>query len=93
LLLKEARAGDAGVPAECAVCLQDFVTKDTIRAMPCSHTFHQDCIFRWLRVNHVCPLCRHALPSHQEEEEEEEDYDEDEDYQQDYYYDGDNYHQ
>jgi hypothetical protein len=63
--LQEARPGDAGVrtPAECAVCLQDFVAEDRLRVMPCSHTFHQDCIFRWLRMNHVCPLCRHALPT------------------------------
>jgi hypothetical protein len=62
--LQEARLGDAGVKmpaAECVVCLQDFVVEDCLRAMPCSHTFHQDCILRWLRVNHVCPLCRHAL--------------------------------
>jgi hypothetical protein len=64
--LQEARPGDAGVrapAAECAVCLQDFVAEDRLRVMPCSHTFHQDCIFRWLRMNHVCPLCRHALPT------------------------------
>ncbi|CAM0149044.1 unnamed protein product [Urochloa decumbens] len=69
--LQEARAGDAAAgrtPAECAVCLQDFVAEDTLRAMPCSHTFHQDCIFRWLRVNHVCPLCRHALPTQQQDD-------------------------
>ncbi|CAN6362233.1 unnamed protein product [Urochloa humidicola] len=69
--LQEARAGDVAAgrtPAECAVCLQDFVAEDTLRAMPCSHTFHQDCIFRWLRVNHVCPLCRHALPAQQQDD-------------------------
>ncbi|CAN6337775.1 unnamed protein product [Urochloa humidicola] len=53
--LQEARAGDTAVaagrtPAECAVCLQDFVAEETLRAMPCSHTFHEDCIFRWLQV-------------------------------------------
>ncbi|OEL18557.1 hypothetical protein BAE44_0020422 [Dichanthelium oligosanthes] len=79
--LREARAGDAGTPAECAVCLQGFVAEDRLRALPCSHAFHQDCIFRWLRVSHVCPLCRHALPTEQQGDEgEEEDEDEDEDY-------------
>ncbi|XP_062204267.1 E3 ubiquitin-protein ligase RDUF2-like [Phragmites australis] len=73
--LKEARAGDAGLQAVCAVCLQDFDAEDKLRAMPCSHAFHQDCIFGWLRVNHVCPLCRHALPTQQQD-------DDDENYQQ-----------
>ncbi|CAO2145563.1 unnamed protein product [Urochloa humidicola] len=82
--LQEARAGDAGsrTPAECAVCLQDFVAEDALRAMPCSHTFHQDCIFRWLRVNHVCPLCRHALPT-QEQDDQDQEYDDEGDYLQD----------
>ncbi|CAL4929177.1 unnamed protein product [Urochloa decumbens] len=65
--LQEVRAGDA--PVECAVCLQDFVAEDRLRAMPCSHAFHQDCIFRWLRVNRVCPLCRHELPTQEEQDE------------------------
>ncbi|XP_039835604.1 E3 ubiquitin-protein ligase SIRP1-like isoform X2 [Panicum virgatum] len=71
--LQEVGSG-AGTPAaeECAVCLQDFVAEDKLRAMPCSHTFHQDCIFRWLEVNHVCPLCRHELPTQEEEEEDDE---------------------
>uniref|UniRef100_A0A0A9FPR0 RING-type domain-containing protein n=1 Tax=Arundo donax TaxID=35708 RepID=A0A0A9FPR0_ARUDO len=68
--LQEVRAGDARMQAECAVCLKDFDAEDKLTVMPCSHAFHQECIFGWLRVNHVCPLCRHTLPTEEEEEEE-----------------------
>ncbi|CAL4961138.1 unnamed protein product [Urochloa decumbens] len=54
---------------ECAVCLQDFGADETLRAMPCSHAFHQHCVSQWLRRNPVCPLCRHRLLPEQEEEE------------------------
>ncbi|CAN6362179.1 unnamed protein product [Urochloa humidicola] len=63
--LREVRAGDALQP-ECAVCLRDFHAEETLREMPCSHAFHQRCIFQWLRWNGVCPLCRHQLPTEQE---------------------------
>ncbi|GJM88108.1 hypothetical protein PR202_ga04135 [Eleusine coracana subsp. coracana] len=53
--------------AECAVCLKDFDELDKIRAMPCAHAFHEDCIFRWLRRNATCPLCRHPLSSESQE--------------------------
>ena len=53
----------------CAVCLEDLEggDDDKLRAMPCSHCFHQRCIFRWLRVSRVCPCCRFPLPSADEQ--------------------------
>ncbi|GJN13895.1 hypothetical protein PR202_gb00651 [Eleusine coracana subsp. coracana] len=46
---------------------QDFDELDKLRAMPCAHAFHEDCIFRWLRRNATCPLCRHPLSSEAQE--------------------------
>ncbi|CAN6380527.1 unnamed protein product [Urochloa humidicola] len=66
LRLQEVTASDA-LQSECAVCLQDFDPEETLRAMPCSHAFHQQCISGWLRRNGLCPLCRHELPTHQQE--------------------------
>ena len=53
----------------CAVCLEDLEggDDDKLRAMPCSHCFHQRCIFRWLSVSRVCPCCRFPLPSADEQ--------------------------
>lgn len=48
---------------ECSVCLMDFEAGSKLRVMPCSHYFHEQCIFSWLRLNHVCPLCRFPLPT------------------------------
>lgn len=60
----------------CAVCLEGLEMGQEFRMMPCSHTFHQLCIFKWLVVNRLCPFCQFALPSSEDDDQDmlEEDY-------------------
>uniref|UniRef100_A0A0D9XNZ4 RING-type domain-containing protein n=1 Tax=Leersia perrieri TaxID=77586 RepID=A0A0D9XNZ4_9ORYZ len=52
----------------CVVCMKDFVAGgDKLRMMPCSHSFHQTCIFDWLYVSLHCPICRFAMPPSDEQ--------------------------
>ncbi|XAR72569.1 hypothetical protein NMG60_11019256 [Bertholletia excelsa] len=54
----EAAEEDATV-TECAVCLSVLEGGQMARLLPnCKHTFHSDCIDRWLGSNSTCPVCR-----------------------------------
>ncbi|RLN08421.1 hypothetical protein C2845_PM11G13220 [Panicum miliaceum] len=66
-------AGDRRSGEECAICLKDFGAEETLRAMPCSHAFHQHCISQWLHRNPNCPLCRRRLQPTDDDVEEDED--------------------
>ncbi|KAL2348678.1 hypothetical protein Fmac_002678 [Flemingia macrophylla] len=46
----------------CPICKEEPHVDDECYTMPCHHAFHHQCIVSWLRVNHVCPLCRYPLP-------------------------------
>lgn len=55
------------VPNNCAICLSEYVSGDTIvtscDAM-CPHAFHQECIIEWLvkmQVGAPCPCCRRTF--------------------------------
>jgi hypothetical protein len=53
---------------DCAICLEEFVDGGKkLRMMPCSHSFHQRCIFEWLQRGRRCPICRYELPSVRED--------------------------
>eukprot|EP00747_Dinoflagellata_sp_TGD_P191981 gnl/TRDRNA2_/TRDRNA2_56157_c0_seq1.p1 gnl/TRDRNA2_/TRDRNA2_56157_c0~~gnl/TRDRNA2_/TRDRNA2_56157_c0_seq1.p1 ORF type:complete len:174 (+),score=16.60 gnl/TRDRNA2_/TRDRNA2_56157_c0_seq1:34-522(+) len=40
----------------CAICQDSLKAGDIVRRLPCTHTFHQECIAAWLTIKSTCPL-------------------------------------
>ncbi|KAM7268870.1 hypothetical protein ACFE04_011036 [Oxalis oulophora] len=59
--LKAMKIDEENSVHKCSVCFEDFLTGTEATSMPCSHTFHSDCITHWLHKNNSCPLCRFEL--------------------------------
>ena len=68
---------DAGIADlkddKCAICLSRMHVRDeerSVKILPCSHTFHADCIKPWITRVATCPLCKQDLPTDDERYEE-----------------------
>ncbi|KAK1297848.1 RING-H2 finger protein ATL8 [Acorus calamus] len=47
---------------ECVVCQNEFTGNERVRYLNrCKHSFHIDCIDKWLRRHSTCPLCRQGV--------------------------------
>ncbi|KAL3641949.1 hypothetical protein CASFOL_012766 [Castilleja foliolosa] len=46
---------------DCSICLDDILIG--AKALPCCHVFHKDCINKWLKKSHSCPVCRYKMPA------------------------------
>lgn len=43
----------------CPICFENFMRDEILRALPCNHRFHADCVDPWLlNESSECPLCR-----------------------------------
>ena len=49
---------DVKIIKECSICIDDYKIGNILRQLKCSHTFHQECIDKWLIHNNICPNCR-----------------------------------
>ncbi|CAN6687604.1 unnamed protein product [Malus baccata var. baccata] len=47
----------------CPICLEKFVVgSEDVTSMPCTHMFHENCIWRWFKQSHLnCPICRFEM--------------------------------
>ena len=50
----------------CPITQAEFAEGDAVLVLPCGHAFFEDAIKTWLENESAeCPVCRHALPSHE----------------------------
>uniref|UniRef100_A0A0N5A2Y0 RING-type domain-containing protein n=1 Tax=Parastrongyloides trichosuri TaxID=131310 RepID=A0A0N5A2Y0_PARTI len=40
------------------ICFKDFDKDQLTVNVKCGHTFHKECIYKWITNNHRCPKCR-----------------------------------
>jgi hypothetical protein len=58
---------DSKKEEKCSICMTDMDKDQEVCDLPCSHTFHDDCIQPWLtQYNYKCPICRKEVgkPKH-----------------------------
>ena len=46
-----------GEEASCSVCMSEYEQGEKITVLPCFHSFHSECVNRWLESKPTCPVC------------------------------------
>eukprot|EP00457_Paulinella_chromatophora_P004092 gb/GEZN01004102.1/.p1 GENE.gb/GEZN01004102.1/~~gb/GEZN01004102.1/.p1 ORF type:complete len:482 (-),score=31.87 gb/GEZN01004102.1/:237-1682(-) len=49
----------------CRICLCEYETDEVLRTLPCFHSYHSQCIDKWLLSNPKCPICKTSVRQHQ----------------------------
>jgi len=57
------QAGDgcAEEDRKCMVCMEAFAVGEPLRALPCLHRYHRQCIDEWLGRSRECPICKRDI--------------------------------
>jgi len=44
---------------DCSICFCEIEEKDKI-ITNCRHIYHKECLEKWFKISHRCPLCRES---------------------------------
>lgn len=58
---EDATGGGGDEHARCAVCLEHYQAGDSVRHLPCLHSYHTPCIDKWFEASVECPVCKHDV--------------------------------
>lgn len=47
-----------GEQPTCRICLEDYIFKEPLKLLECSHIFHENCISKWFNKSNKCPICK-----------------------------------
>ena len=61
LPISKVRSNDNLLLDECSICLEKYKKNEKIINLNCSHSFHQNCLSKWLNNNNTCPQCRENI--------------------------------
>ncbi|KAL4384199.1 hypothetical protein GQ457_15G027960 [Hibiscus cannabinus] len=61
-MLKKVKV-ETGAEDNCTICLEELEVGSEVSRMPCCHRFHGECIEKWLKQSHSCPICRFQMPT------------------------------
>mmetsp|Transcript_6421 Transcript_6421/g.9006 ORF Transcript_6421/g.9006 Transcript_6421/m.9006 type:complete len:136 (-) Transcript_6421:133-540(-) len=59
----EERTTEAITSWKCLICMHEYNRGDVLMDLPCSHSYHAECIVGWLHSKDYCPLCKHCITS------------------------------
>ncbi|KAM3321427.1 E3 ubiquitin ligase BIG BROTHER-related [Capsicum chacoense] len=48
---------------KCVVCQLEYEEGEKLVALPCDHSYHSNCIKKWLQIKKVCPICNDEVSS------------------------------
>ena len=41
---------------QCIICAEKFASDSVVSAGVCGHSFHKECISKWMMLNNKCPM-------------------------------------
>ena len=58
--VKDKNKTDEGMN-KCTICITDFEIGDKKSTLPCLHSFHSNCIEKWIKKKKYCPICKFQI--------------------------------